>query len=209
MDMEMRDDWLSLLKSVGVPPAQAGQLLEELTACYTEPHRAYHTLDHVRDVLSWVQFLRPWAADPTGVQLAGWFHDAVYNPRAKDNEEQSARMAKTRLTALRLPSQTTQGVCRLILLTRHHLTTMDDRDGEVLLDADLAILGAPAEEYENYARAIRLEYAWVPEPNYRVGRCQVLHSFLERGRIYVTQPMFEHREQQARINLQNEVATLV
>src|SRR5262249_30754587 len=127
--------------------------------------------------------------------------------RAGDNEERSADLAAEACREWQLHPALTDEVRRLILLTRTHDAGDDDHAGALLLDADLAILGAPAEEYDRYARAIRQEYAWVSEEEYRAGRSQVLRRFLERERIYRL-PGSTERELQARANLQRELATL-
>jgi predicted metal-dependent HD superfamily phosphohydrolase len=175
---------------------------------YAEPWRFYHTLDHVGSVLDLIDWLERLAVNPAAVRMAAWFHDVVYDPRAKDNEERSADFAAEALPKLAVPEETVAEVRRLILLTKTHATTADDRDGHILLDADLAVLGAAAEKYRQYAAAIRREYDWVPETEYRTGRAAVLRRFLERDRIYFTEPMYAEREAAARRNLLAEIAQL-
>jgi predicted metal-dependent HD superfamily phosphohydrolase len=152
--------------------------------------------------------LQPLADDFTALQLAAWFHDAVYDPRAADNEARSAAYATASLAALKLPPAQISSVERLILATRSHLAEPGDHDAHVLLDADLAILGSEPEQYDAYAHAIRQEYGWVPETEYRYGRGQVLAQFLARDRIYYTQAMTTLYEQAARRNLQRELTHL-
>ena len=81
-------------------------------------------------------------------------------------------------------------------------------DAGVLLDADLAILGASEERYRRYAEDVRKEYAWVPDERYRVGRSAVLRAFLDRSRIYRHPIMIEEGEARARENMTAELATL-
>jgi predicted metal-dependent HD superfamily phosphohydrolase len=142
------------------------------------------------------------------VRLAVWFHDVVYDSRASDNEERSAAHARNVLGPLGCPEPLLDEITRLILLTRKHETTADDPAGQVLLDADLAILGAGEEEYDRYARAIRREYAWVDEESYRDGRGKVLRAFLDRPRLYFTPTLLDRLERQARDNLRRELETL-
>jgi predicted metal-dependent HD superfamily phosphohydrolase len=139
--------------------------------------------------------------------LAVWFHDAVYDPRAADNEEQSAAVAQ-RLLAPWVAPPVLAETARLILLTKRHETTPEDGPGHILLDADLAILGAGPAEYDCYAEAIRREYAWVPEADYRAGRKRVLERFLLRPRLYYTDRMRARAEAPARENLHGEVGRL-
>jgi predicted metal-dependent HD superfamily phosphohydrolase len=189
---ELRGCWLSLL-----PSGEAA--FDDLVARYAEPHRRYHTLDHVRDVLDSLVDAGP------ALLFAAWFHDAVYDPRASDNEEQSAELMRRVLAANGVAPDVLEETARLILLTKTHTAELCDWDGYELLDADLAILGASEAEYDAYAAAIRAEYDWVPEEAYRAGRATVLRRFLERRRIY--RRTWE-REEAARRNLVREIASL-
>ncbi len=110
--------------------------------------------------------------------------------------------------ALAVPKETFDETARLILLTKTHECANDDRVGPILLDADLAILGAETAIYAAYATAIRREYDWVSEPDYRTGRGKVLERFLARPSIYRTPRMVEQNEVRARANLAEELATL-
>jgi predicted metal-dependent HD superfamily phosphohydrolase len=190
-------------------PAQAGEgVFAETVRLYGGPERHYHNLDHLADVLRSIDGLQHLALHPDTVRFAAWFHDAVYDPRASDNEERSAALAGDRLQQLRMPPETVAAVRRLVLLTRQHLADPDDPDGHVLVDADLAILGAPPADYQRYAGQIRREYGWVPGAEYRMGRIVVLRRFLERPRLYFTDEMHRAREEQARDNLRGEIARL-
>jgi predicted metal-dependent HD superfamily phosphohydrolase len=144
------------------------------------------------------------------VQLAVWFHDAVYDPRAKDNETRSAALAAECLGSLAVPSDVIGKVAELVEATAH---LSDDRapadaDTAVLLDADLAILGASEARYQRYAADVRREYAFVPDDDYRKGRADVLRRFLARERIYYTTPMHAEGEEAARRNLRAELERL-
>jgi predicted metal-dependent HD superfamily phosphohydrolase len=204
----LRSDWESLLDSLGAEPNASRIAFTELVASYASPGRYYHTLDHIGQVLRDVHQLQDQTSHPAAVLLAAWFHDAVYDPRAADNEEQSARYAETVLRGLAVPYETVRRVATLILQTKTHAAGHEDPDGPVLLDADLAILGAPADEYARYAAAIRQEYSWVPEAVYRSKRAAILQGFLQRPRIYRTRPMFEKSEITARRNLQGEIESI-
>jgi predicted metal-dependent HD superfamily phosphohydrolase len=200
--------WRGLVAPFGAERADVIAVFEELARAYAHPERHYHTLDHVRDMLAIAEQLQAEADNLAAVRLAAWFHDAVYDPRAADNEERSADLASARLERLGLPVTLVATARRLIVLTKTHAAAPGDRDAAVLLDADLAILGAEPAAYRAYAQAIRREYAWVPDAAYRRGRSQVLQSFLGRDRIYRTPPLFEARERQARANLAEEIALL-
>jgi predicted metal-dependent HD superfamily phosphohydrolase len=201
-------DWRELLRTAGADPVAGERVFADLVAAYGAPGRFYHNLDHLADVLATVRARGGQARDLTAVRFAAWFHDAVYDPRAADNEERSAAWAERALGELGVPPATAETVRRLILLTKTHAAEPEDSDGCALLDADLRILGAPAERYRAYAAAIRQEYAWVPEDAYRAGRGRVLRSFLARERIYTTRELSDALEAQARRNLQAELQEL-
>jgi predicted metal-dependent HD superfamily phosphohydrolase len=198
--------WRDLVHPFGAPAHRVEGAFGMLAACYARMGRFYHNLNHIEAVLATIEQLRDLAENLTAVRLAGWLHDVVYDSRARDNEERSAEFAQTLLPALAIPDAITDSVRRLILCTKTHQT--NGPDSAVLLDADLAILGAPEAEYAAYAAAIRREYAWAPEDAYRVGRRQVLETFLGREQIYFTPPMRQAREDQARRNLRQEIDSL-
>ena len=191
------------LSTAAIAPAFA-----RLLDAYSEPSRFYHTLQHISEVLEVVDQFRG-AAQLVAVELAGWFHDVVYNPRASDNEERSAAWAGETLRQLSLPEEAVRRTEQLILLTKTHRTPNDDTPAAILLDADLAILGSPVQRYSEYAKAIRREYAWVPQSDYRAGRMCVLEAFLGRHRIFLTERLFAAYEAQARDNLRAEIESLI
>jgi predicted metal-dependent HD superfamily phosphohydrolase len=184
---------------------KADQAFAEVARRYSEPARHYHTLVHVASVLDTVALLAP--AAPRALEMAAWLHDVIYDSRASDNEERSAEHAREMLAGLGVSAEERDETARLILLTKSHTVGPDDGAGQVLLDADLAILGAEGADYDAYAAAIRHEYAWVAEADYRAGRRRVLEGFRARPRIYCTARMAEI-EGQARANLAREIAGL-
>jgi predicted metal-dependent HD superfamily phosphohydrolase len=200
--------WAGLLTALGCDPEPARAAFAAVAANYTAPDRHYHTLDHVRDVLDTVTSLWGRAKPPSALLLAAWLHDAVYDTHAADNEERSADFARALLRPLGLSEKLLDEAARLILLTKGHRAEAGDRAGQVLLDADLAVLGADEAAYDRYAAAIRREYAWVPEGDYRAGRARVLEDFLRRQRIYHAAEMHAGAEPAARRNLAREVAGL-
>ena len=204
----MRQPWARLLAGYGVAPAPAERVLDQLRAAYAEPQRHYHNLEHIAEMLAVAARLAELTHDRPALQVAIWFHDAVYDPKAKDNEERSAELVVQLLGPLGVPSQTLDRVVTMIRATQHTGAEPDDPDIAVLLDADLAILGAEETRYAAYASAIRKEYAWVDEAAYRAGRAAVLKSFLKRPRIYTTAPMFGSTEEAARRNMRAEISRL-
>jgi predicted metal-dependent HD superfamily phosphohydrolase len=199
--------WSALVRSVGGQDEAGRAIYADLARRYGGPGRHYHTLGHLAEVLATVEELAE-AGASAALRFGAWFHDAVYETRAADNEEQSAGLCEEAMDRLGAPPVMIVQARRLILATRRHEATEDDRDAQILLDADLGILGAPAARYASYARAIREEYSWAPEEDFRAGRRRVLESFLRRERIYFTQRMFAEREASARQNLRDEIYTL-
>lgn len=186
--------------------AAAGFLLGR----WSEPQRQYHTVTHLTAVLALVDRFADLAPHPDRVRLAAWMHDAVYDPRALGdaNERDSAEFAETILLTLGVPAATAAEVARLVGLTAGHATDADDPDGELLCDADLAVLAGDEDEYAAYAAAIRREYAHVPDADFRAGRARVLTALLELPSIYRLEPLRARWEEKARANLKRELDRL-
>ncbi|WBC12721.1 HD domain-containing protein [Micromonospora sp. WMMA1998] len=191
-------------------PAGVDRAGARLLTGWREPHRRYHTLDHLRAVLDVVDAYADRARRPDLVRLAAWCHDVVYDPRAggDTNERASAELGDTLLTAAGLPAAAVTEVRRLVLLTAGHAVGPDDPDGALLCDADLAVLAAPPDGYDRYAAAIRREYAHVPEPDFRAGRAVVLRHLLGLPALYRLPEPHARWEDAARANLSRELARL-
>lgn len=204
-DTKLVDAWRDLTAALGTEEHAAQAVFGDLYRRYSEPGRFYHTLTHIAQVLGEIERGAPTvgATDLLNLRLAAWFHDVVYDSRAGDNEAQSAEYARETLGRLGLTDEITARVGQLILATKTHDAEEGDADCQLLLDADLAILGADEGVYRAYQGAIRKEYAWVPDEAYRAGRARVLGSFLLRPRIFRT-PAFAALEERARTNLRHE-----
>jgi predicted metal-dependent HD superfamily phosphohydrolase len=192
--------WLALCEEIGLD-GRAGWAL--LSSAYGDPARAYHNLNHIRDCLLRLDEHAHLAVDLPAVELAIWFHDIVYDPRAADNEERSAAVAAEFLAAAPLGAL----VADLIRDTKHD-SPPRTRDAELLCDIDLGILGRSPNKYDSYARAIREEYAWVPLPQYAEARTRMLEGFLARPAIFVLDELQELFGEQARANLTREILSL-
>lgn len=188
-----------------------------LRARYDEPHRRYHTGEHVAEVLAEVARLLPTepAADAGAVELAAWYHDAIYDVRAGGgaSEDASARLAASEVRAAGGTDALVAEVVRLIRLTAGHTVDPGDRSGAVLVDADLWILSAPPERYDRYVADVRAEYAHVPEATWRTGRGEVLRRFLDAaaaGGLYTAGPEADRAARRARAerNLTRERSAL-
>ncbi len=175
---------------------------------YAQPHREYHNLMHIEDVLLRIEELEPPLEHELSLALAAWFHDAVYQPGQDDNEDRSAYAAYDALEQVGADPELISEVVRLIRLTAEHDPEDDDLAGAVLCDADLAILAAVPDRYAQYAMAIRQEYVHVTEADFRAGRAKVLRRFLDRPTIYHTAHGCEHWEAAARANIATEIASL-
>ncbi|GHH75999.1 hypothetical protein GCM10018781_46220 [Kitasatospora indigofera] len=203
----LTDRWSALLRRCGasVDPEPYGR---DLLRRWAEPQRRYHTTEHLRAVLDHIDALAGHADDPDTVRLAAWFHDAVYKPDRSENEERSAALAVRALTEAGLPERQVAEVARLVRLTVTHHPEPGDRDGEVLCDADLAVLGGPPEAYAGYAAAVREEYAFVPDEDFRAGRAAILRGLLALPALYRTPAALERFDAAARVNLAEELARL-
>ncbi|MCX4770821.1 MULTISPECIES: hypothetical protein [unclassified Streptomyces] len=181
---------------------------DNLLARWAEPQRKYHTAAHLTAVLDRVDTLAGHAADPDAVRLAAWFHDAVYRPDRSENEERSAVLAERALPEAGVPAGTTAEVARLVRLTVTHDPADGDSNGEVLCDADLAILASSPKEYARYAAQVREEYGFVPDEAFREGRAAVLRQLLELPRLFRTPYGAAEWEPRARHNLLTELELL-
>ncbi|WP_327369075.1 HD domain-containing protein [Streptomyces sp. NBC_01217] len=181
---------------------------ENLLVRWAEPQRRYHTTAHLVAVLDRIDTLAGYAADADAVRLAAWFHDAVYRPDRSENEERSAALAERALPEAGVPDGVTAEVARLVRLTVTHDPADDDTNGEVLCDADLAILAAAPKEYAAYAAQVREEYGFVPDDAFREGRAAVLRQLLGLPRLFRTPYGVEQWEPRARQNLLTELELL-
>ncbi|WP_009963838.1 HD domain-containing protein [Verrucomicrobium spinosum] len=184
----------------------AAPWFDRLMAAYGEIGRAYHNSRHLSGCLAGLDVARHLVTDAPAVEFALWFHDAVYDSRATDNEERSADLA---LECLREAGRGQDDLARkvhdLVMLTKTHHAE-PDTDGAVMVDVDLAILGQLWPRFEEYDRAIRREYDWVPAELYAEKRRDVLRKFLQRNFIYRTRLFREKYEAQARSNLARKLA---
>jgi predicted metal-dependent HD superfamily phosphohydrolase len=200
LDQELISRWEALMPS-------HPELGESLRRRYAEPHRRYHDRSHLLQVLRMGDQLAG-NEDLFLVRLAAWFHDAVYDlpERELSNEEASARLSVRELGRAGLEQEDLTQVARLVRLTSTHLPGTRDPEGELLCDADLAILAAPSEQYDAYVAAVRAEYAAVPEPEFLAGRLAVLQPLAD-GEIFRSGKA-QSLKAAARENLERELWSL-
>ena len=206
MNVPDRERWTELWRRAGARSDPAAWH-DQLAALYSQPHRHYHHFGHIADCLREFDAVHQLAADPVAVEIAIWFHDAIYDPRAADNEERSADLARQCLAAAGVGQKFSNSVAPLVLATKLH-DVAGHPDAPLLVDVDLSILGQPAERFWQYEREIRAEYAWVPETVFTAKRAEILDRFLSRPNLYATNYFREKYESTARENLKASVRKL-
>ena len=198
--------WLALWERLGAK-GDAEAIHADLVARYAEPGRAYHTLEHIARCLADLDGARHLAVHPDEVEWALSFHDAVYDPRRRDNEALSAELARRTALDADVRQAAAKRVYHLVLATRHQAVPTDP-DQRLITDVDLASLGAPWEAFDAVSRRVREEYAFVPEAEFRAGRIALFERFLRRPRLYATDHFHGLYERPARANLERAVADL-
>lgn len=199
-------EWQALWQGLGIA-APDPALLPALLQRYAEPHRHYHTQQHLDACLAHFVKAQHLAQHPCEVALALWFHDAIYDIGATDNELRSAEWAREALLAAGTSSETAQRVHALVMVTRHDCAPATP-DEALLLDIDLSILGQQREVFNGYEEQVRVEFASVPEAVRRARRSHILQQFLDRPRIYHTAHFHDALEVRARDNLQRSIHQL-
>ena len=183
------------------------ELHADLRSAYSEPDRAYHTLHHVSECLQLLQQTQSLAKSSPSIELAIWFHDAIYDPRRSDNEERSALWAQRELRAAGASLALQDRITSLVMVTCHNAEPQT-ADEELMSDIDLSILGAGSRRFDEYERQVRQEYAHVPTQQFRPARRKIINEFLAREQIYFTEWFRTRREAQARTNLQRSLTRL-
>jgi predicted metal-dependent HD superfamily phosphohydrolase len=197
--------WTELMRSLGV--AENIQMFERIRSAYSEPHRCYHTGAHIEACLREFDSVRSLAHSESEVEVALWFHDVVYAPRASDNERRSAALAAEFLASAGVDPAVCARVHSHVMATVHDAEPVDP-DARLLVDVDLSILGQDTETYDRFEGAVREEYKWVPWFMYRRKRGDILRSFLRREFVYCTELFRRRYEFAARANLERAIDAL-
>jgi len=182
-------------------------LFRDVLLRYSEPHRHYHTRQHLAECFEKVEDIISLAEHPAEVRIGLWFHDAIYDTQRHDNEQRSADWARSAARELRAGAESAQRIHDLIMFTRHSAAPVGV-DAQVLVDADLSILGAEPARFQEYEAQVRREYAWVPDEVFRSRRAAILKELVGRSHLYSTVPFQEQYEAQARRNLQQSLKDL-
>ena len=191
--------WQQFSNHLMLTDTHSKALLHLLLDAYSEPQRHYHTIQHIVECLAFFHQIKNQLNDPIAVELAIWFHDAIYNPQAIDNEEKSAELMEQYCSQLFEKAQL-QKVYEWIIATKKH-SPATDQDLNYLLDIDLAILGSSRRRFAEYEQQIQQEYSWVDADLYRVKRAEVLNYFFEMKPLYQTEYFRDLLEEQAKNNL--------
>ena len=197
-----------------IEPVILEALWQDIAMRYNETQRAYHSLQHIQQLFTQFEQIKHFLNEPHLIALALFYHDVIYEPTCVDNELKSAEYAVESLNSY-LSAAQCQHIYTLIMMTASHQIDKNDDwldkakkgDAAYLLDMDLSILGASWSEYQQYAKAIRQEYAYVLDADYRVGRISVLKGLLAHPTLYLTD-YYERLEKQARENIQHEIKIL-
>jgi len=210
-DFILEQRWTKTIQNAGGSLTHASHVFREvLMDHYSEPHRAYHNLEHIKACLRILDSLPEEVGKTPAVELAIWFHDLVYLPQKRLNEEKSAVIFARASDLLDIPMDIVARATWLIMLTTHkHLPQLDDE--WLLCDIDLSILGEDRETFDKYEEQIREEYKHVPEDMYKHGRAAILRMFLDRaesGTLYLTPEMSERYAAQAIDNLKYSIGKL-
>ncbi|MUL66239.1 metal-dependent phosphohydrolase [Mycobacterium sp. CBMA 234] len=198
--------WHTLLARHSVSP-RMDDVGEALLGRWAEPHRRYHDMSHLRGILSAVDALAAFADDPDAVRVAAWYHDAVYAGKS-DDEENSALLAESELGELGVDAEFVAEVGRLVRVTITHNPAADDHNGQVLSDADLAVLAVPPEDYQHNTARVRAEYRHVSDGDFVAWRARMIEAMLAAPFLYRTDQGRRLWEDTARTNLKAELAAL-
>jgi predicted metal-dependent HD superfamily phosphohydrolase len=199
--------WQSMWQQLGIKSPSA-ELLADVMQRYAEPHRHYHTMQHLDECLAQIDAVRHDATHPAEIELALWFHDAIYDVKGHNNEQQSADWARSVLLTAGGSMLIAERVHALVMVTCHNALPIS-LDEQILVDVDLSILAAKLARFAEYETQVRAEYAWVPEATYRSKRVEILQTFLDRETIYNTAYFKASSETSARRNLAASIANLL
>ena len=205
-------EWHLTAINNAIEPAILKALWQDIAVRYNESQRAYHSLQHIQQLFTQFEQIKPHLNEPHIIALALFYHDVIYEPTRSDNELKSAEYAVETLRPY-LSAAQCQYIYALIMMTANHKlaecsNAQKNFDSAYLLDMDLSILGASWSEYEQYAQAVRQEYAHVSNIDYRVGRIAVLTELLAHPTLYLTDYYSTRLETQARQNIKREIKIL-
>lgn len=204
----LTDTFLHLVKQYSNNHELANNLWLEIFTKYSDSKRHYHTIEHLEAMISASKEVKDKIEDWDTFLFAVFYHDIIYKSSGNSNEEESAKLTMQRLSEIKYPAEKIAKCAQMIIATKHHELS-EDNDTNYLTDADLCILGKSLEIYQKYAEQIREEYTVYPDFMYNSGRKKALQHFLQMSSIFKTDYFITRFEKQARINLQNELESLI
>ena len=190
--------WQRNLYATAIDDSEA--VYHRLLAGYQEPHRHYHTLDHIRHCLTLFEDCKVLLNEPDALQLAIWFHDVILVSGRRDNEARSAQLYLELSDGIQRESLR-QLVWRLIMATLHNEDHLDDADSSYMVDIDLSSFGLPWDEFLQDSMNLRIEYQHICDADYYLNQTCFQRSLLARPRFYLSDFFFDRLENQARANL--------
>lgn len=203
----LTDTFLQLVSKYSDDHEIANNLWLEIFTKYSEPKRHYHTIDHLETIISDLKEVKDKIIDWETTVFAIFYHDIIYKVTSSSNEEDSTKLAMKRLSEIGYPNEKITKCATMILATKLHELS-EDNDTNYLTDADLAILGKSPEDYQKYTEQVRKEYAIYPDFIYTSGRKKTLQHFLQIDSIYKTECFLKKYNQQAKLNINNELEVL-
>ncbi len=197
--------WQNLMQAMGLK--RPTNCFNELVSAYNEKHRHYHTQKHIEAMLKHFDNSKNLAKNPLEMELAIWFHDAIYKPFSSSNELDSANWARDFLLEQNYSQDGMDRIHKMIMSTLHN-GQAKAADEQLMVDIDLTILGTTESVYDEFERNVRKEYKLVPWLIYKRKRKEILEGFLQQENIYKTSFYQERFEDQARINLSRAIQAL-
>mgnify|MGYP002784659614 CR=1 FL=1 len=207
MEYATRQRWMDLVEFLGADRNLAKSWFDRLERCYSEPHRRYHTFQHLEECLEELDEIEGEEERLALIEVALWFHDAVCQPGAATNAALSASLAREFLLECQASESVMEFVRDMIMATKDH-RAMDDPDAAIMIALDLNIFARSPQRFAAYEKQVREECAAVPEEIYRSQRLAWLQGFLDRPVIYESETMRDIYEEQARFNLENAILLL-
>lgn len=181
-------------------PNHGLKIYQLLIDAYHEEQRVYHSQQHIEDCLELFDVIKNQLDYPDSVELAIWFHDAIYKINSPDNEQLSADLFMQLSEGILLPSLRHR-VYQHIIATVHNGSEMLEHDSRYMVDIDLSSFGMPWEKFLRNSRAVRQEMRHIPDEEYYSRQCAFQQSLLKHGRFYQTDYFFKHYEQSALNNI--------
>lgn len=211
--------WLALARDLGLDRKVSAHWWRRIEAAYREPQRRYHVLRHLGQFFQHLERFcfqgqsGKLSLEGQALKIAVFFHDIVYDPTARDNEERSAILAESFLRENGL-TELIPPVCTLIRATASHMaganlplsgTGLSSEALHLFLDCDLLILAAKPRAYRTYVEAVEYEYSHLPRATFNQGRAAFLAAFLKHPKLFHTEAVAAAHEAQARSNLSREL----